>query len=64
LKLIIEVDGEPHQTDEGRQGDQRRDQCLVEHGYHVVRIPGYAEKGDIVRFKRSGLSCDPISGLD
>ena len=42
LKLIIEVDGEHHQTDEGRQHDQRRDQHLAEQGYQVVRIPGYA----------------------
>ena len=41
LKLIIEVDGEHHQTDEGRQHDQRRDQFLAEQGYDVVRIPGY-----------------------
>ena len=41
LKLIVEVDGEHHQTDEGRQHDQRRDRYLAERGYQVVRIPGY-----------------------
>jgi len=41
LKLIIEVDGEHHQTDEGRRHDQRRDRYLAEQGYQVVRIPGY-----------------------
>ena len=41
LKLIVEVDGEHHQTNEGRQHDQRRDQYLAEQGYHVVRVPGY-----------------------
>ena len=41
LKLIVEVDGEHHQTAEGRQHDQHRDQYLAEQGYHVVRIPGY-----------------------
>ena len=41
LKLIVEVDGEHHQTDEGRQHDQRRDHCLAELGYHVLRIAGY-----------------------
>ena len=41
LKLIIEVDGEHHQTDEGRQHDQRRDRYLVERGYEVVRVSGY-----------------------
>ncbi len=41
LKLIIEVDGEHHQTDEGRQHDLRRDHFLAEQGYQVVRITGY-----------------------
>ncbi len=41
LKLIVEVDGQHHQTDEGCQHDQHRDQYLAEQGYHVVRIPGY-----------------------
>ena len=40
-KLIVEVDGEHHQTEEGRQHDQRRDRYLAEQGYKVVRIPGY-----------------------
>ena len=30
-----------HQTDEGRQHDQRREQSLAEQGYQAVRIPGY-----------------------
>ena len=41
LKLIVEVDGEHHQTDEGRRHDQRRDHYLAEQGYQLVRIPGY-----------------------
>ena len=41
LKLIVEVDGEHHQTDEGRRHDQRRDRYLTEQGYKVVRFPGY-----------------------
>ena len=41
LKLVVEVDGEHHQTAEGRQHDQCRDRYLAELGYHVVRIPGY-----------------------
>ena len=32
LKLIIEIDGEHHQTDEGRQHDQHRDHYLAELG--------------------------------
>ena len=41
LKLIVEFDGEQHQTDEGLQHDQRRDQYLAEQGYQVVRISGF-----------------------
>ena len=52
LKLIIEVDGEPHQTDEGRQHDLRRDQHLAEKGYEVVRIPGYQVLKDATGVQR------------
>lgn len=41
LKLIIEVDGEHHLTEDGRLHDQRRDQFLAAQGYRVLRIPGY-----------------------
>ena len=41
LKLILEVDGEDHQTEEGRERDRRRDRYLAERGYAVLRIPGY-----------------------
>ena len=45
LKLIIEVDGQHHQTEEGRQRDERRDRHLVELGYALLRIPGYQVRG-------------------
>ncbi|MBI2480575.1 MAG: DUF559 domain-containing protein [Planctomycetia bacterium] len=45
LKLIIEVDGEQHFTDEGRRHDASRDKLLAELGYRVLRIPGY----DVIR---------------
>ena len=41
LKLIVEVDGEHHRTEQGRQHDQRGDRYLAEQGYQVVRILGY-----------------------
>ena len=41
LKLILEVDGEQHHTDEGREHDERRDRYLGEQGYTLLRIPGY-----------------------
>ena len=41
LKLIVEVDGEHHQTEEGREHDERRDRYLAERKYTLLRIPGY-----------------------
>jgi len=41
LRLIVEVDGEHHQTEEGREGDELRDRYLAERGYALLRIPGY-----------------------
>jgi len=41
LNLIVEVDGEYHHTDEGRERDERRDRDLAESGYALLRIPGY-----------------------
>ena len=41
LKLIVEVDGEHHQTEEGRLHDQHRDEFLAQLGYKVLRVPGY-----------------------
>lgn len=35
LKLVIEIDGDQHDADR----DSRRDSCLREHGWEVVRIP-------------------------
>ena len=48
LKLVVEVDGEEHQTDEGRHYDQRRDQYLADRGYRVVRILGYEVLRNVV----------------
>ncbi len=52
LKLIVEVDGQHHQTDEGCQHDQRRDQYLAEQGYQVPRIPGYEVLRDAAAARR------------
>lgn len=45
LRLVIEVDGEHHFTDEGKRHDEQRDGFLVSQGYRVLRIPGY----DVIR---------------
>jgi very-short-patch-repair endonuclease len=45
LKLIIEVDGEPHLTAEGKEHDRVRDDFLRNEGYEILRISGY----DVIR---------------
>ena len=41
LRLIVEIDGAPHQTREGREHDERRDRYLAEKGYALLRMSGY-----------------------
>jgi very-short-patch-repair endonuclease len=41
LKLILEIDGVEHFTEDGRQRDRVRDDFLESQGYRVVRIAGY-----------------------
>jgi very-short-patch-repair endonuclease len=41
-KLIIEVDGAEHFTEEGIARDENRDRFLLSQGYKILRIPGYA----------------------
>ncbi len=41
LKLIIEIDGDPHLTEEGRERDRERDTYLIKLGYKILRVPGY-----------------------
>lgn len=50
-KLIIEIDGEGHFTEEGLEHDRVRDRFLRNLGYKILRIPGYAvirEDGDVI----------------
>ena len=44
-KLIIEIDGEPHFTEEGLAKDRVRDRHLQDLGYKVLRFHGY----DVIR---------------
>ncbi len=37
-KLIVELDGPPHETSELQLHDARRDQWLRDHGWHVLRF--------------------------
>ena len=41
LNLILEVDGEDHFTEAGRERDRLRDEALAGQGYLVVRISGF-----------------------
>jgi very-short-patch-repair endonuclease len=41
LKLILEIDGVEHFTEDGRQHDRVRDDFLESQGYRVVRIAGH-----------------------
>ncbi len=52
LKLVLEVDGEDHQTEDGRECDRRRDHYLAERGYAVLRIPGYQVLQDTTGVRR------------
>ena len=41
LRLILEIDGADHLTEDGRQRDRVRDDFLQRQGFRVVRISGY-----------------------
>ena len=40
-KLIIEVDGADHFTEEGKRHDAIRDKFLTRMGFRILRIPGF-----------------------
>ena len=52
LKLIVEIDGEHHQTHEGKTYDVARDMFPAEPGYEVLRIPGYHVTQDPAAVRR------------
>jgi len=37
-RLVVEVDGDSHETDEGRRHDTRRDAFMREQGFKVLRF--------------------------
>ena len=41
LKLIVEIDGEPHLTEKGCEHDRVRDEYMRKQGYSILRVPGY-----------------------
>jgi very-short-patch-repair endonuclease len=40
-KLVVELDGEPHQTVEGQERDDARDAWMREQGIEVLRFGGF-----------------------
>jgi len=66
LKLIVEIDGKHHQTDEGKAKDTARDKFLGERGYEVLRIPGYQVSQDpvAVRHKIESAIDDRLAAVD
>ena len=48
-KLIIEVDGSQHETDEGMKKDELRTEILEEYGLKVIRIPNRCVDRDFDR---------------
>ncbi len=52
LKIVVEVDGKDHQTEEGQRRDHIRDRFLQSHGFEVLRFDGYQVSQDIAGVKR------------
>lgn len=52
LKLILEVDGEHHFTEDGKQHDRVRDRYLRNLGYEILRIPGYDVLRDAMEVRK------------
>ena len=46
-KLVIELDGSVHDTDEAKAYDQERDQYFLDMGYHVIRFQNYEVMEDL-----------------
>ena len=68
LKLVIEVDGRDHLTNDGIRRDKTRDHYLAVQGFEVVRIPGYQVTKDASSVQRTieqavdhKLRCSPLS---
>jgi len=37
-KLVVEIDGSQHYSDEGKQCDKEREKVLASYGLHIIRI--------------------------
>jgi very-short-patch-repair endonuclease len=69
VKLIVEIDGDTHETDRGRRHDANRDSYLLSLGFSVLRIdePDVIKNpwhvAQAVRRKAESLSGDPTRPL-
>lgn len=45
-KLVVELDGTPHQTPEGKQRDEVRDAWMRSQGIEVLRFGGWQAEND------------------
>lgn len=43
-KLVVELDGTPHHTSEGKQKDEARDAWMRSQGIEVLRVGGLASR--------------------
>jgi len=47
LKLVIEIDGDTHGSDDAIAYDHRRDAFIASHGYKILRIPNAEVTGNL-----------------
>ena len=55
LQLIIEIDGEYHNTDEQQQKDKEREEVLKFNGLRMIRCTNSDIKNDIAKFEQKLL---------
>ena len=48
LKLVIEVDGSSHETEEAIQRDLKRDQCLLDLGFTTLRFSSWEVLNEMI----------------
>ncbi|MDR6873323.1 type I restriction enzyme R subunit [Bosea sp. BE125] len=62
-RLIVELDGEPHQTDEAKLKDASRDVFLRREGYKVLRFPNERVLGNLEFVLREIADMIGLAGL-
>ncbi|SEG07358.1 endonuclease domain-containing protein [Bosea lathyri] len=62
-RLIVELDGEPHHTEEARARDASRDAFLKREGYKVLRFPNERVLGNLEYVLREIADRISLAGL-